>query len=1012
MFSKISQLGKTFAEEINRINDEVNNTPTGQNQIADPRVAKRIIATNTPDVDELEKPENLQKEDTLVTDVIAADTTTNEDKSDSGIKQPTTIELASERVVPGTTIKYSSLPPEICSKLNKFIKYEKKYPQLYDAYKIEKKKTALINAFENMLKEKTPCSSIGELNAVRDYLDNLENKNGLLNEELMKLTKDKNDKDDQIKELQLNLSDLQKSLQRKDLELEKLKKDEEKTGSQLEEAKKSTDAVLMVNKQLKDENQKLRIEINDLRENSTTTVNEDALKKEIELLQTKLNALAVENSRLSETLHVEEGKQKEDQQIMDKTHTENLELKDKIRELEKSLESTKQLSDSFKKKLESLATLKVDAEEAIKPSSESNPKTKSKKKKGKKSVQPISNTKDCSYVRENKQSASMLSEAEMIELNHRLKETESKLDDEIVRSSSLEKQLKLKVNEIEELKEMLRGVGDSLVESEKSNKETKDLVKELEETKQNLDACKSELEMLRIQNSNSLKDYEHTKTSLSKKLGDSAKKIDELQTLIDQGRTEINRLNSCNQDQKAKVEDLEKLLSRMKEAEARFEKDINKLSAENEKLKSENANFKLTFKEETEVKAEIDNLKVQLTRKERTLDEAESKIKFLQEEKNKINDTLIELKVQNKEYMLHEKNYKETIEKLTSSNEKLKGQINENTLRINKLSLENTKLVKELDEITDQYNQVKHVKSTSNEQVESMKKRVDELVMRNKEYENRIDLIQEELIQSRNMLQERTREMATLRKLMLENDESKDAERIELKNKISKLTETNERLENDSLLNMKRKQKEIDELRRKLEDSSHELEILKEDKKALSSELTALESRVSPIKTTNDSEDSEYNGKIVDSLRESLNRTEVKLKEVEEMNHKLRSANKEASDKLIYLNKKYKLLSQQYRKNSISSSSRNNSAVGLSRNMSISSSNSESGETLLHPDIQNSEIQTEEEKEEVKEKSIYIKNVLLGYLEHKEQRQLLLPVVKALLFMSDDESKKMSELVV
>ena len=50
-------------------------------------------------------------------------------------------------------------------------------------------------------------------------------------------------------------------------------------------------------------------------------------------------------------------------------------------------------------------------------------------------------------------------------------------------------------------------------------------------------------------------------------------------------------------------------------------------------------------------------------------------------------------------------------------------------------------------------------------------------------------------------------------------------------------------------------------------------------------------------------------------------------------------------------------------------------------------------------------------EEEIKEKSVYIKNVLMGFLEHKEQRQMLLPVIKMLLFMSDDDTKKLTELL-
>jgi hypothetical protein len=362
-------------------------------------------------------------------------------------------------------------------------------------------------------------------------------------------------------------------------------------------------------------------------------------------------------------------------------------------------------------------------------------------------------------------------------------------------------------------------------------------------------------------------------------------------------------------------------------------------------------------------------------------------------------------------------------------------------LRLNKLSLENTRLNKELEELRDQYNEVKHIKLSSSDQVEILKKRIEELLMRNKEYESKNHIIQEELSQSRNMLQERVYEMTTMRKLLNENEESQKQDRKEFKSKLDHLMEEKERSDKEYMLAIKTKQRDIDELKRKCNDLDVMNEQLENANNAMKQQINELTTKVDEAAKISrsssiggmakrksslfDDESStdmnEYSTKIIESLRDSLNKNESRLREYEEINTKLRAANQDTSEKMIRLNKKYKLLSQQYKRRfsqSSAPSSRNGSFVlSSSRHNSVSSPN-ENIEQLLQPEI-NGDFASMEvpnktmsaTEEDIKEKSIYIRNVLLGFLEHKEQRQMLLPVIKMLLYMTDDDAKKMSELL-
>jgi len=1109
MFSKISQLGKTFTDEINRINDEVNTLPSNeQKQIADPATARKILTTKTPEISEIDKPEDLAKEDEIEKVELEEETTadvaekpleearqstvekgTEPSTNGSGHTEPVSVETtvpdaqlsnqdnAAVEFIPGTQISLASLPVEVRSRLNKFSKYEKKYPQLYDAYKLEKRKTSLINAFENMLKEQTPCSSIGELDGVRDYLKSLESKSKLLNSELTKVTKEKQSSEDQVELLSKKVKDLQKALTSRNNEqmeeinrlkddnlrlkgenlkqsdisakYEKLLKEKELLKSQVKELQASSSESAVNNEgieQLKNEISALTEELNTVKneneellhilesEKNDQSSKFELLSSEKNDLVSRLDILTSEKAHLSSKYESIEAQLKDTQQMLvaqkEGFETKSEDLTSKVKELETLLASSKKLNDSFKEKLNSLSTAPKDKKASAPANQGKSAKSKKNKKQNGSKITNTETSPQNSKITETLDPESSelsstikpLTEVELIELKHKAESLEKQLNDQIEKSSTLAKDVSSKNTEIEELKDMLRDVGDSLVESQKLNKNTKEVEKELQETKADLDSKLNELEILRLQNANALTDYEQTKSSLSKKMDMYIDQIKGLEESIEAKDSELLSTNQTKSKLEAEIKNIQSLLSKQDSEKERLTAEIKQLTDENQRLKSEIENLKEKASDATNSKGEIQYLKAQLSRKENMLMEADNKIKFLQEEKNKINDEMIELKVQNKELISRSDSFEAIKISLTKSNEKLKSDSNEYVLKINKISLENTKLLKQLEELTDKYNSVKHIKSTSNDQVESFKKRVDELNMRNKEFENRIDMLEEELTQSRNMLQERTREMSTMRNLLMDNEEAQNSNKKDMKLKYDRLVEEKENSDNEHLLIIKNKQREIDELKRKLDDLTVKLEALESSNLELNKHLKSVttipnsqSSTASIAESSNDPrgnsnhELDQYNSKMIDSLRDSLTKTEARLREIESINAKLRLANQDSSDKLIRLNKKYKVVLQQYKRRMFENSappSRNNSFVG---DLNV---NSETINEIDDDHKEDNAAKDENENEDVKEKSIYIKNVLLGYLEHKEQRQMLLPVIKMLLYMSEDDANKMNNLLV
>ncbi|GMF08262.1 unnamed protein product [Ambrosiozyma monospora] len=151
-------------------------------------------------------------------------------------------------------------------------------------------------------------------------------------------------------------------------------------------------------------------------------------------------------------------------------------------------------------------------------------------------------------------------------------------------------------------------------------------------------------------------------------------------------------------------------------------------------------------------------MKTSLNRKDKVISENENRIKFLQEEKTSLNDQLIELRVKVSEPTSQNKSFLDNKNTLVTRNENLRQEYNDLMMRLNKVTAENNKLMKEIGELSDKYSDIKDSKLTSNSQIDMIKRRCDELSMINKEYENRVDALEVELSEARSMLQERTRE--------------------------------------------------------------------------------------------------------------------------------------------------------------------------------------------------------------------------------------------------------------
>lgn len=265
--------------------------------------------------------------------------------------------------------------------------------------------------------------------------------------------------------------------------------------------------------------------------------------------------------------------------------------------------------------------------------------------------------------------------------------------------------------------------------------------------------------------------------------------------------------------------------------------------------------------------------------------------------------------------------------------------------------------------------------------------------------------------ESRAMLQERTREASTIRRLLLESEENQSSKIKELTSRVEMLTEEKDRLQSDNTIVLTRKQRELEDAQFKNQELEKIITGWESREEGLTKEIKELKSSTNRLELERRSSTSSSDEltSVISKLKDSLSVSEKKMREFENLNHVLKKLNEELTLKLDRLTKNYKLVSSQLNslkeksKQSTSSPSANASPmaspVSTRSNSVVSNLNSVSE----HQQVSSSG----NSNGSIEEKTAYVKNVLLGFLEHKDQRQQLLPVISMLLQLNKADEKRL-----
>ncbi|GMM39541.1 hypothetical protein FOG51_03742 [Hanseniaspora uvarum] len=420
-----------------------------------------------------------------------------------------------------------------------------------------------------------------------------------------------------------------------------------------------------------------------------------------------------------------------------------------------------------------------------------------------------------------------------------------------------------------------------------------------------------------------------------------------------------------NADLKIKIDEINNMKEMLKEVG-------NQLVEMKDKEKQVNS---VKMVEETKYKS-IVNANRQLQAANSTLTQEKIKLEKELEAKSK---ELATLAFEHKQLNMKTNRLNNKVEEMMSEKQASQKTISDLNKKLEDIIKENGKLEERSLIIKEKYQQEESVKSTSNEIVESLTNQCNEMNIKLKEIMNLKSTLEDEVTQKNDRLYAQKRDIQNL------NDQV-----LSLKNKNSDLEMTITKLEEAKFSSKTSANDEmIKELQKILDNKIIEINSLNETLKVKEAEIISLNERLSALeysssreKQANLSQERKVSTNLnseqildqtIKNLKEELSSKTKSLKNLEATLFNLRKLNKDLNFKLDKMNKIY----QQQR-------------ISASPSNSRKSSEAEIGSTG---------------DSDLDSKLSYIKNVLIGFIEHRDQRQQLLPVISMLLKFNTEDQK-------
>ncbi|KAK9491427.1 hypothetical protein V1508DRAFT_373911 [Lipomyces doorenjongii] len=1107
MMSRISQIGKAIAEDIEQARAQsvaassVNRTSTQSPGPGNGSVGSALSATPARRAlqqvsgGEPGNPSSHTEEyDNSSADHPLAEDTTNPERNHTGQALSVSgLQLQSQppsrSSTPAATMEY---PPEIRAKLRKLAKYEARYPELHRAYEAERARSSLIDAFENVLREHTPCSSIEDPQALVEYLQNLTLRQDMLVEEMKRVTKEKDEFGRKCKEAEVKnqeaekiIAEIKAKLVEKDQEILVFKTEVENrdalfkdvtvtNAAALDDAKATTDntrAQLAVSEEKVTELELQLSNLEDKMKNASMTADEVAtgklqdaesriaeLESEVSNLHSQISELEDKVIKSSEVAFADiDAKQKlaAAENRLSELESENTALKD-LKANAVAANDDAVMHDEENDNEVNDAEGESSKQSAIHtPSSSRNKKKKKKKGKGGNTLQLDEQSSKVSDTLPD----IVLSEPVSADHSIDVSAYEIKISDLEAQADNLRNERAHASEEIENLRDVVRNLGQDLVEAKDEIKILREQMSnsseigskfaELEATHVDIIRQKDDLERAHEISTNSHKEAVRkieemlkTQDELLQDHSEVNKRVEELLAENEKAKNQVQQANDANDKATAqlqsKITSLEQDVKATEQvAQARYKElsekndllmklqselqtartEVVQLRDERSLLTAKLEELKRVEKSERQLKADVSKHRTAVAERDADLTKIRTQLREYQVGKMKADERVSQLSQQLTRTEAELKGVSEGVDRMSREKASMNQELESLRSRLQTYSSANSGLKNQLEAAKEEVQIAKAERESAKTMMESLREQASEMAMQSKESRDRYDALEEELSESHRLLIERAREATTIRRLLSDAESKQEASVRELKEQVSVLMEERDRAEKEVITISRRKSHEMEDLKIKVREQERKLGMADEERSKLSAELNDLRAarERADEKANLASSEMDETRKVLTELRTVLETTEVQLREVEANRQELKRLAEDTQGKVDRLQKTNRILSEEVQSLQAAKFTMDlHPGIQTRANRSVSNLSAASNKDVIVPRLtspgNSSPSSTYIAYEENDNLSIpYIKNVLLGFLERKEQRQQLMPVISTVLqFQGNDEQRFLS----
>ena len=359
------------------------------------------------------------------------------------------------------------------------------------------------------------------------------------------------------------------------------------------------------------------------------------------------------------------------------------------------------------------------------------------------------------------------------------------------------------------------------------------------------------------------------------------KELSDLRSIIQQAQLELNTLKNQNAE-----------LGSVKEALAVKEEEAKRLDAKNEEMLVEMTKLKRTVDDRDAKVESLHQSMSQETSRRAKAEEASSKsaqeIQRLDTERRQANASIDRLSTE--------------LTKIQGELAAAKAKLREVEQDLSKIRIDNEGLKEEAELKTAQYASAQSLMS-------SMRDQTSEMAVQAKEAKERCEGLEEEIAEAHRLLNERSREGETMRRLLADVEARADARTREMKERMDTAIEERDCAEDEANTAGRRRARELEEMRNKVREAERNLKRAEDEKEELENAQRDWRRRREDLEQRSEQAAREVQEvrSAMGELREALDESEKQARDLEKQKAELRRSVEETQIRLEKLQKSNKV---------------------------------------------------------------------------------------------------------